>query len=360
MKTLLSILLMAGATVIPAQGQNTRKLTAVKTNDYGIVYNLPVTVADITVEAEVTERQPGEFFRYAKKYLNVDNPVTEPSWTATVKSVTVNTRGEADPEQRYLVTLKSGNAPYIILDAEGVPLAINTEEVADTKTVPLPSARAAQPTPLETDAARQVVTEDMLRSHSTAKRAELAAEQIYALRQSRTDLITGQADQMPPDGQSMQLVLDNINAQEAALVAMFLGTEKTRTEVRTFAYTPQGDATNVVIARISPRQGIVAADDLSGAPVYLTVKVVSRGELPVNDKGEQLAFPKEGVAYCIPGTDRLTVSYDGRTYADVDIKVAQEGVVYGMAPSSFTDKKAPVCVQFDPATGAIIYTGPAK
>ena len=168
-------------------------------NEYGIAYTLPVTAVDITIEAEFTCEEPGEFYKYAPKYLNIDNPITEPSLNASVKSVTISTHGVPDPGQRYLVTLKSSQAPYIIIGENNIPLAINTESIAQIQQPELPEARPADPTPLETSAARQVITQEMLQSHSSAKRAELAAEQIYALRQSRTDLITGQAEQMPPE-----------------------------------------------------------------------------------------------------------------------------------------------------------------
>lgn len=341
-------------------GQSTQRLSATKANDYGIVYTLPSTVLDVTIEAQITEKTPGEFYKYAKKYLNVDDPVTAPSLSATVKSITITTRGVADPDERYLVTLKSSTMPFILVGESNVPLAINTEKLFSPTSPDLPVSRPADPTPLETEAARQVIFEDMLRSHSSAKRAELAAEQIYALRQSRTDLITGQADQMPPDGQAMQLILDNIDAQEQALVAMFVGTTRTSTTVRTVTYVPEGDQTDVVIARVSPVNGIVAPTDLSGAPVYLSIAVVEQGELPVNEKGERLPFPKGGVAYRIPGKAEVTVNYDGRTLADENVDIAQFGVVYGMNPSNFTDKKAPVYAIFNPATGAITEVGPVR
>lgn len=359
MKGLISLLMFISLCCYAALAQPVQKLSAVKANDYGIVYTLPVTTLDVTIEVELTEREPGEFYKYAKKYLNVDDPITEPSFSAEVKSVAIGARGIPDQERRYLVTLKSSNSPYIILSEDNIPLAINTEETFDVAGVTLPESKAADPTPLETSAARQVVTEEMLRSHSSAKRAELAAEQIYALRQSRTDLITGQADQMPPDGQAMKLVLDNIEAQEQALVAMFVGTEKCSTEVETVQYYPDGDAGNVVIARVSPIKGIVSPDDLSGSPVYLSVNVMSQGELPVNEKGERLPFPKGGVAYCIPGKAAVEVSYDGRMVERKEVDLAQFGVIYGLNPSNFTDKKSPICLIFDPATGGASRIAPA-
>ena len=353
-------IIAAAIAVQPLSAETTQKLSATKANDYALVYSLPLTTIDITLETVKTVRTPGEFYNYAKRILNVDDPVAEASVEYTLKSVTITTRGVADPDRRYAVKFSSGATPFMILSDNDVPLAINTEDVRIPKADPIPVAQEAAPTPLQTEAARQVMTEEMLRSQSTLKRAQIAAEQLYALRQSRSDLLTGQADQMPPDGQAMQLVMDNLNAQEAALTAMFLGTEQTSTEVKTISFTPSAadnDISSRIIARLSSVDGIVDANNLSGAPITLSYKVVSRGELPLNDKGAPLPFPKNGFAYCIPGTAQVTVTYEGEDFAEKNVNIAQAGIDYGVAPNSFADKKAPVYMIIDPATGAAIEIG---
>ncbi|MDE6317057.1 MAG: DUF4831 family protein [Muribaculaceae bacterium] len=359
MKKVKTTLIAALAATTMATAQQAQRITATKANEYGISYTLPTTAVDITIEAEFTREEPGEFYKYALKYLNINDPITESTVSARVKSVTINTHGVPDPDKRYLVTLKSSQAPYILIGEGNIPLAINTEDIAGSKHTALPIARDAEPTPLQSQAARQVITQEMLQSHSSAKRAELAAEQIYALRQSRTDLITGQADQMPPDGAAMKLVMDNIDAQEQALMAMFAGTRSTHTEVRTFTIVPEDNINKQIIARVSATSGIVEANDLSGFPVYLSLKILNRGEMPVNDKGETLPFPKGGIAYVIPGEAQVTVTAMGKEFASKEVDLAQAGIVYGMAPSNFTDKKAPVYLQFDASTGAIAEVGPA-
>lgn len=348
------------AIAIPAHAQTTQRLSATKANDYALVYTLPQTRLAVTIEAEMTVKKPGEFYKYAKKYLNINNPITSESREATLKSATVTTSGIPDEEERYAVQFKSGTAPFMILSANNVPLAINTEKTMKSAPVTLPEAQAALPTPLETAAARQVVSEEMMQSQSTAKRAELAASALFAIRQTRNDLITGQAEQTPPDGKSLQLMLDNLEAQEQALMAMFVGTTSTWTDVATFNILPEDNINRMVVARISAIDGIVDSNDLSGAPVYLDLTVTQRGSMPLNEKGEELPFPKNGLAYCIPGTARIKVTFDGRTYFDADKEMAQFGVVYGLAPNSFTDRKAPIFVIFDPATGAIAKQGPVS
>lgn len=353
-----ALIAFAAALAFSANAQQAQKFSATKANEYGLAYSLPNTAIEITIEARMTERQPGEYARYASKYLDIDNPIMQASRSATVVSASMNAIGVPNPDERYLITLKSNQAPYIMIGDNNIPLAINTEEVIVPAEHIRPTEQQAKPTPLQTAAANQVITQEMLQSQSSAKRAQLAAEQIYALRESRKEIITGQAENMPPDGSGMQLALENIDAQEAALLAMFIGTESTYTQVRTFTVSPDDNISNQVIARISPVDGIVDPNDLSGAPVYFSLKITERGKMPVNDKGEELNFPKGGVAYRIPGSAECSLKFDGRTIDSETFSIAQFGIIYGMNPSNFTDRKAPIYIQFDPTTGAIAKTGP--
>ncbi len=353
MKNFILSIMAATAVVMPAVSQTTQKLTASKINEYGLIYTLPLTVVDVTVEAEKTVKTPGEFFRYAKKYLNLD-PITEPSQQWVLKSVSVNPRGVADEKEQYLVQFKSGSAPFMILNSENFPLTINSEELVESAAPQLPKAVPPQPTILQLPVAAQAVTEEMLQSQSSAKRAELAAAKIYELRQSRNDIISGQADQMPSDGAAMQLALDNLAQQEAALTAMFVGTVQTSTDVRTFTVDiPASEKSHTVVARLSVLDGIVDPSDLSGDPIYFDVTATARGQLPKNEKGEEKKFPKGGFAYRIPGEADLSVVMGLQQLYKGHIDVAQYGVVFGLDPNLFTDKKAPAYVIFDPVTGAI-------
>lgn len=135
---------------------------------------------------------------------------------------------------------------------------------------------------------------------------------------------------------------------------MFLGTERKRTETTVVTVTPDaGGEQNCVIARLNDVKGFVAADDLSGAPVYLNLTITDKGKMPVNEKGETKKFPKNGIAYCIPGAAQASVDFNGRSFCSRAVALAQAGVVFGLDPAIFTDKKSPAYVIFDPTTGGI-------
>lgn len=352
-------LLVAALMAVSASAQTSQRLSANKTNEYGLSYCLPVVALDVTLKAEQTVRTPGEFYQYAKKYLNLD-PIITPSVSWRLVAAEITPVSRVDESERYLAQFKAGAGVTMTLTPEGFPIAVNDDEfqaaVAPAVTL---KGEAAAPTILEMPVARQAVSEEMLRSPSSAKRAELAAAKIYELRRQRNDIIAGQAENMPSDGAAMKLALDQLADQEAALTAMFVGTVSTSTAVRTFAYTPTVEHENarVVIARLSVLDGIVDADDLSGDPVYLDLRVTRRPELPVNEKGVTKTFPKGGVAYRMPADAQASVVYEGATLATRDVAVPQFGVVFGIDPALFSNKKTPAYMRFDSLTGAIVEFG---
>lgn len=71
------------------QAQTTSKLTANKTNEYGVIYTLPLTAFEVTLAVEKTVNTPGEFYQYAKKYLNTA-PISASSTSWRVTEAVVN------------------------------------------------------------------------------------------------------------------------------------------------------------------------------------------------------------------------------------------------------------------------------
>lgn len=351
------------ASALGLAAQSVTKLAATKANNYGIAYSLPKTTVNVILSAKKTVQTPGVFYNYAERYLGTDvarKAIARPSttWQLTGAQIYTGAEVSADAEQ-YLMQFKGSQPVYVVVSPMGNPLAINSEDVQTAPAPPaVPKPTALTPTPLDAPAARYAVTEDMLNGTSLAKRAQFAADQILQLRQSRQDYLTGQAEQMP-DGQALNIILQNIQAQEEALTAMFIGTTQTATDAMVVNYVPNPEkaAGDIVIARLNPLNGLVAADDLSGAPIILSTKVLNVGKLPLNDKGEKKTFPKGGIPYAIPGSARFSVNFNGKTIDSITSDVAQFGVVFGLDPSFFTKKKAPGYAIFDPLTGALREAG---
>lgn len=352
MKRKLFIPLVCCALPLLSVAQDMVKLVPDKFNEYALNYYLPYTVADIEFVATKTVCKAGPYYKYAKKYLGVTDIVTEDSETWAIERVCMVPRGIADTENRYQLTFKSGQTPYIYVNPDGLIYSINAEpEIADLSCPPV-----APDEPDSIDVSK-VFSEELLMSGSIAKMAEVAAKQIYRIRESRLDLLTGDVDKMPADGDSFKLIIAQLDAQEAALTALFLGTKSVERVVKRVEYCPEDDVESEILFRFSDFLGFVDADDLSGAPVSISVTVTEKGEYPVDNKGNIVELPKKALAYTIPGKAVIAISYDGRTYVEEELPIAQLGVVYGLDSSWFVDKKAPANAVFDATTGALLSLG---
>ena len=328
-------------------------------------YNAATPVFDGPTEAEVVEQirlakekilddkglKGKEREEYAKKYLGVSKVISHDSQTWEIKNVRITPYGVPNKDNEYLMKFKSGSVPYLLLDAEGLPLAINTE--VDESVVKRKRNQFDDQEGYNQAEIASTYSEEMVASESTMKSAEATSLRIFELRDSKNDLASGNADQMPPDGQSLKLMLDELTKQEAILTSLFLGTTTTETKVFRFDYVPTEDVQKEIIFRVSDFNGIVDKNDLSGDPVYLDLEITARGELPVDDKGKEKEIPKGAVMYNIPGKANVTLTYNGKRMAQETVQVAQFGVDFGLEPKMFTDKKAPAYVIFNPETGAI-------
>lgn len=334
--------------------QNTVKMSAVKANDYGVAYSLPKTSIVVTASYTKTTRKAGEFYQYAQRYLSISNVITEDQVVYTLDKITASTAGIADKDKSYLVEFKSGStAPFVTLTKEGLICAINDDytfpKTEDTQEAPSSSGQLPNP--------RSFLSEEILRAGSTAKQAELIAKQIYRLRESRTNILTGEADNMPPDGNAYQLVMKQLEEQEKALTAMFTGAETTETSSREFMIVPnEKNIDNRVIFRFSSKLGVVDANDLAGAPVTLSLKNKEPKSLPILTPKEEQQMEKkfsQGIIYNIPGKGVLDITYNGKTYVQKECDIVQYGVQDVLIPKMFENNKQPVKVIFYPDLGAI-------
>ena len=337
--------------------QQTSLLTAEKHNEYGLVYTLPRTEIRIRLTATRQTRHAGPYYQYAKKYLGNGNVVMEDAEIWSITSAELLSYGVPDPEKRYLMQLKPGATTFMSVADNGMLLSINTEtEQADMS--PCPTDTKANPGPGVRDYLKYV-DQDFTSSQSSAKQAEMLASSLMDVRDAYLSLTRGTADNMPTDGHQLDLMLSSLRDQELSLTRAFTGMTETEVITRDFTFSPQTEGRDI-LCRLSDFSGFVGKDDYSGDPVYITLRLVSEAELPVDNNGEEKKLPKDAVAYAIPATMEVTVSFAGDTLADQQMQMAQFGTVFGLAPSLFTDKKAPSYAIFDPATGALREIGEIK
>ena len=234
----------------------------------GVTYYLPNTVLDITLEAIEITRTPGEFSAYAGNYLHITDAISKPEKYWEISSVTIKQLGTPNPEKMYTIKLAEGSsAANVQLSKEGILQAINTRFTEE-------APQAKKSTAKQLPDPKSYLTSEILQATSTAKMAELTSKEIYAIRESKLAITRGQAENMPKDGLSMQLVLAELSMQEQSLKSLFVGTCDTVRYTCNIKLTPtmESDTTKAVLFRFSRKLGILKNNDLAGAPIYYDFK----------------------------------------------------------------------------------------
>jgi hypothetical protein len=295
--------LFLSALVTTAQTK-VEKVVPTKASGDGVTYSLPKTSFVVNVEITKVTVKAGPYYRYAERYLGVKGVATEDRVYYELGKVTLVSKGVPDPDNTYKIEFKQKTvAPFACLTPEGLLCAINEIYIPDEQ----PQETKAEKSGSDILPASSVYTEELLMAGSVAKQAEVAAKQIYRLRESRTDILTGDADNLPPDGEAMKIVISKLEDQENALTKLFTGTEIRETACYDVSIMPEDELEREVLFRFSSKLGILDDDDLGGEPVCMNLTALERTPELDPKEAEKKAKLLRGVVYNVPGRARVEI-----------------------------------------------------
>lgn len=318
-----------------------------------LLYNLPSTVIRVNVEVEKTISKVGPFYRYSQKMLNVSDVVTQDKEEWRIKSIEIETYGVPDESKEYSISFSgSSSAPFLNLNASGVLTGINscgTKEMNFLKDYTI----AEMPTFEDVNFNDVAMIEKQLAKTSTAAMAEETANYIYKIRKRRFKILASDFEQLPPDGQSYEVMVRELNQLEKDHLELFIGKKESFTMKQSFDILPDKmSANNDVLFRFSALSGIVDKMDVSGAPVYFELEVEETMQRPdaavVYEKGE---LPRNGLYYCKPGKATVKIIDKNQLIKEKEVLLAQYGQVVSM-PSSVLEQEG-VSIRINPVTGAL-------
>ena len=319
----------------------------------GVSYFLPRTALRVVVTSQRTVITPGKYHNYAYKYLRIQDVPIQTSSTWSVKKVEIIPYSVPDPQKAYTVRLKGNTiAPMVSLTKDGILLGINTK-VTETQLPPVALPQMIQKA-ISYDDVLKYLNRDMLQAGSDAKMAELVAQEIYDIRESRDALLRGEADNTPKDGQQLKLMLDGLEQQINTLSSLFVGTTEISEMTSVIDIVPNAITDKFLLFRFSKWTGMVDSDDMSGVPYYISVKKM--GELPEPSEDIKIAAQKgkmlTAVRYNVPARTKVQVYNSEKNWAELEIPMGQFGFEEILSNVLF-DKKATTQVTFFQHTGGI-------
>lgn len=344
------------ATLVITQRTMAQEAVQVSVGDnmnFGITYSLPKTVVRATVDALCTKSVAGPYAAYAEKFLGLSDVLLEDKTHWEVQRITLDNYAVADTSRTFHIDFNpKGALPTFYFTDDRCLWAVNQapqvmpQKVVDEETKIVSAGKSIVK-------ASDVLTSEILKAGSKVKQAELIAQEIFSIRESRTLLIKGEADNMPGDGASLQLMLDNLTAQEDALLSLFVGSTSTSSQQQVVSFVPKDNTEREVLFRFSELLGFVEPDDMVGAPYYISVRLTEDNRMvdPVDDKNRKKV--DKGLAFCVPGKAHISLFSTTETLASGDMYMGQFGHVEQLPASLFTDKKKPASALFTPTTGAV-------
>ena len=327
----------------------------------GAVYFLPKTAVRVTVEVEKTTYTPGDLCQYAERYLRLRDVSPTPSVGYRITAIRQEPVAVADTTKRYAVKFDPRtSATNIRLSDDGVLLGINTDEKKEEGSNPSGQNVQQRNSPSTFHLShstnkinpRQFMNEEALAAGSTAKMAELIAQDIYEIRESRSLLVRGQADNMPKDGEQLRLMLNQLDLQDRALTSMFSGTTESDTTRYSFLIVPDSVIVRDILFRFSQKLGLVDADDLAGVPYYINIDDLSTVPAPAPVDPRKKLKPVDGIFVNIPGRLRATVSDGQQAIITSEFPAGQFGNVELLSGSLF-NKRFTTRLWLNPLSGAI-------
>lgn len=343
MKNIISTLLLSAAASFSSYAQQANE---------AITYYLPKTAVHVNVIIEKTNYTPGVLAEYAQRYMRLDNVSLEPYTTYRIIATNMYTTAEPDASKLFSLELDKNHFINNVSKTEkGLLLAINGEGKDNTV---IPTFTPSKPQPILNS--KDYMSQDILSATSSAKMAELTANEIFEIRDSRTQLARGEADFMPKDGTQLKLMMSQLDTQEKALMQVFSGITTKDTTMTSITYIPTSEVEKQPLFRFSKYYGIVDNDDLSGSPYYIKVamkKTFDDEPAAADGKKEKKDKNDIGLRVNIPAKMDITVfNGTGNTLAKEQFQAPQFGKLEILSGELFGKKQSSRLI-LNPQTGAI-------
>lgn len=310
-----------------------------------VTYCMPKVELTLDIEYQQITRTKGPFYQYAERYLGEKNIVMQDEKNYSLTNAVLVCQTQADQERAFTFTPSVKSITKFQLNKKGILCAIG--EVEDEDKGGKKESFAAKEKESKQTTTYANLLEDAMLASSIGKMAEGAAKQIYHIREARLNLLTGEVEHMPADGQSLKQMLARLDAEEEQLTALFVGTITKKTLHHTMPIKIE-ECSDKLLFRFSEYEGPVSADELSGVPYFLSFGI----KLPKNPEATEKKQPAlSPIYYNIPAEGVCSISDGEETILTKNICIPQLGIC---VPLSADIVRESTTIRFSPQTGQLI------
>jgi len=353
---ILIISMMVGSCILPV---NMIQTVPVRQNDSirlnGFVYSLPQTSFRIEAEIVMTRTIRGPYYRFAEKYMGIQNVPQQSSIEWDLASVRLETFTESDPESYYLIRTVSGEpdmSDFIKLSKEGlvldvtlpqeVPAQVYTigespdpmyyKDISINPNVLLSSDTLYKTILTDSTFIKVPVLRNQLIERTIDEKAREAADLIFKLRKRRFHMISANYDFMP-QGVAMEHALKELDELEEEYLSLFIGKRFADRKTLNFYFTPDPgkDSEQVELFEFSRSNGVVSSSTPDSEKVFLSTRQEGKTAILKGITGPaQDMSVTNAVYYRVPDLAEVWLDYGTKRLIQDWIQVYQYGAVLSM------------------------------
>ena len=365
------------------------KFNVINVNDIedyedAIIYGLPKTALNISVEVEEIHKQKGPFYKYAKKYLGTNNVIKSDVTEYRISKIKIGTFPVSDSSNFYAVIPgEESGLHYITLTSQGFIAGINLDnlqieqleqkqeeiylseknnEKLNYAEFSVNSIRETKYDTLYKEVYQDsvFVTKPIIKKKmvfkTPEKQAKELADQIFLLRDDRNALLKGESDGGKiPEGSALKIMIEQLNKLENEYMNLFTGRSLSIKKFYNFKYIPENKnfKEEKILFNFTKSKGIDTHIEDAEMPVILelfpdnTFSPIAKFSniLLSEDKKKQ-----KGIYYRIPGNAQIKIMLGNKIITQKKITIAQYGTINYLPASIF---KKDVNIEFYHETGAL-------
>ena len=275
-----------------------------------VTYSLPMTTISLDVEAVQETFHAGPYAKYAEKYLGV-KPRMKDETTVQLTQIRMTPYVEADQSKRFSVNIKKGtlNPSVFSLSSAGLVTFADAEFGNETvwrfpvrsegdfsgkgvsSNLTSESATLYRNEKKESAYNRVSVQQNMVVEKTLEQKAAETANTILELRRQRLQIVTGDTD-ATYSGEAMGAAIDELTRLEQEYMTLFIGYSEYQTQRMKFDVIPEAGRENqmYIAFRISDKNGLVPADDMTGRPVVMEMNPQTFAQPDVKKAGTAVVY----------------------------------------------------------------------
>lgn len=268
MKKLLLILFVIASLNLDAQYLTNHAKNVDTKNVDGFYYHLPRNIIRLDFVIEKEQSFKGKYSSFAKEMLNTDNYIKENNTSYRIKSVSVNTLTEADPNYVFFISASDEKTKDNInisleLTSEGIiqsfgykDLTVENRDNVSYEDVLDYNEKSTEYNYISISDEEDDDEEDDEGATIKVTERDIAnsiIEEIKKIRVAYFDLITGY--QEVNYGTTINYMIEELKNLENELLSMFLGTTNVHTYTRTFYVIPEEGKNSIVLGKFNATEG---------------------------------------------------------------------------------------------------------